>query len=86
MLGIPIVVKNLYDTHDMVTNNGSLTFYGFRPTRDAFQVGLLRKAGAVIIGKAALEEYATSGNYSNDPWGQVWNAFSPSKSAISRLL
>ena len=29
----------------------------------------------MIIGKAALEEYATSGNYSNDPWGQVWNAF-----------
>jgi amidase len=37
----------------------------------------------VIIGKAALEEYATSGSYSNDPWGQVWNAFNPSKSAIA---
>ena len=37
----------------------------------------------MIIGKAALEEYATSGNYSNDPWGQVWNAFQPSKSAIA---
>ena len=50
---------------------------------DAFQVAKLREAGAVIIGKAALEEYATSGNYSNDPWGQVWNAFQPSKSAIA---
>ncbi len=37
----------------------------------------------MIIGKAALEEYATSGNYSNDPWGQVWNAFQPSKSALA---
>jgi Amidase len=37
----------------------------------------------VIIGKAALEEYATSGNYSNDAWGQVWNAFDPSRSAIA---
>ena len=37
----------------------------------------------MIIGKAALEEYATSGNYSNDPWGQVWNAFMPSKSALA---
>ena len=37
----------------------------------------------MIIGKAALEEYATSGNYSNDPWGQVWNVFNPSKSAIA---
>ena len=67
----------------MATTNGSLTFAGFRPKKDAFQVAKLREAGAVIIGKAALEEYATSGNYSNDPWGQVWNAFQPSKSAIA---
>jgi amidase len=83
LLGIPIVVKNLYDTKDMATTNGSLTFAGFRPKKDAFQVAKLRAAGAIIIGKAALEEYATSGNYSNDPWGQVWNAFGPSKSAIA---
>src|SRR5262249_13267702 len=31
----------------------------------------------------ALEEYATSGNYSNDAWGQVWNVFNPSSSAIA---
>ena len=67
----------------MATTNGSMTFAGFRPARDAFQVARLREAGAVIIGKAALEEYATSGNYSNDAWGQVWNVFNPSKSAIA---
>ena len=83
LLGIPIALKNLYDTKDMATTNGSLTFAGFRPARDAFQVARLRAAGAVLIGKAALEEYATSGNYSNDPWGQVWNAFLPSKSALA---
>jgi amidase len=83
VLGIPIGVKNLYDTKDMPTTNGSLTFEGFQPAKDAFQVAKLRAAGAVIIGKAALEEYATSGSYSNDPWGQVWNAFNPSKSAIA---
>jgi amidase len=83
LLGIPIAVKNLYDTFDMVTTNGSMTFEGFRPARDAFQVARLREAGAVIIGKAALEEYATSGNYSNDAWGQVWNVFNPSKSPIA---
>jgi amidase len=83
LLGIPIAVKNLYDTFDLATTNGSITFEGFRPARDAFQVARLREAGAVIIGKAALEEYATSGNYSNDAWGQVWNVFNPSKSAIA---
>jgi len=83
LLGIPIAVKNLYDTFDMATTNGSMTFDGFRPARDAFQVARLREAGAVIIGKTALEEYATYGSYSNDAWGQVWNVFNPSKSAIA---
>ena len=76
-------MKNIYDTNDMATTNGSFTFEGFRPAQDAFQVARLREAGAVLIGKAALEEYATSGNYSNDAWGQVWNVFNPSKSAIA---
>jgi amidase len=83
LLGIPIAVKNLYDTFDMATTNGSMTFAGFRPAQDAFQVARLREAGAVIIGKTALEEYATYGSYSNDAWGQVWNVFNPSKSAIA---
>ena len=60
-----------------------MTFEGFRPARDAFQVAQLREAGAVIIGKTALEEYATYGSYSNDAWGQVWNVFNPSKSPIA---
>ena len=83
LLGIPIVVKNLYDTFDMVTTNGSMTFAGFHPAHDAFQIARLRQAGAVIIGKGALEEYATSGNYSNDAFGQVWNVFNLSKSSIA---
>src|SRR3954467_2956106 len=83
LLGIPIAIKNLYDTFDMSTTNGSLTFQGFRPVHDAFQVALLRAAGAVIIGKTGLEEYATYGSYSNDAYGQVWNVFNPSKSPIA---
>jgi amidase len=83
LLGIPIVVKNLFDTSDMATTNGSMTFAGFHPAHDAFQVAKLRQAGAVIIGKGALEEYATSGNYSNDAFGQVWNVFNLSKSSIA---
>jgi amidase len=83
LLGIPIAIKNNYDTKDMPTTNGSFTFEGFLPARDAFQVARLREAGAVLIGKTALEEYATSGHYSNDAWGQVWNVFNPSKSPLA---
>jgi amidase len=83
LLGIPIAVKNNYDTFDMATTNGSFTFAGFLPARDAFQVARLREAGAVIIGKTALEEYATFGHWSNDAWGQVWNVHLPSKSPLA---
>jgi amidase len=83
LLGIPVTIKQLYDTKDMVTTNGSLAFEGFRPLTDATQVKLLREAGAVILGKASMEEYALSGQYSDDAYGQVWNAFEPSKSSIA---
>ena len=83
LLGIPIAVKNNYDTFDLPTTNGSFTFDGFRPARDAFQVARLREAGAVIIGKAALEEYATFGHWSNDAWGQVWSVFNPSRTPLA---
>ena len=53
LLGIPIAIKNLFDTFDMPTTNGSFTFEGFRPAHDAFQVAKLRQAGAVTLGKAA---------------------------------
>jgi amidase len=83
LLGIPIAVKDLYDTKDMPTTNGSLTFEGFRPAQDAYQVARLREAGAIIIGKASMEEYATSGSYSDSAFGTVWNAFEPSRSALA---
>ncbi|MBP7779108.1 MAG: amidase [Acidobacteria bacterium] len=83
LLGIPIIIKNNYDTFDMATTNGSFTFEGFQPAHDAFQVARLREAGAVIIGKGALEEYATFGHWSNDAWGQVWSVFNPSRSPLA---
>ncbi len=81
LLGIPVAVKDLYDTKDMPTTNGSLVFEGFRPVRDAFQVARLRAAGAVILGKANMSEFANSGRHSESPWGQVWNAIKPSSTS-----
>jgi amidase len=83
VLGIPLAIKDLYDTKDMPTTNGSLVFDGYRPKDDATSVARLRAAGAVILGKASLEEYALSGQYSDSAFGIVWNAFSPSKSSIA---
>ena len=83
VLGIPLAIKDLYDTKDMPTTNGSLVFEGYRPPEDATSVARLRAAGAVILGKASLEEYALSGQYSDSAYGIVWNAFSPSKSSLA---
>ncbi|MEU6354673.1 amidase family protein [Streptomyces sp. NPDC047072] len=82
LLGIPILVKDIIDTKDMPTTGGSLVFDGYRPTKDAWQVAKLREAGAIILGKANLSEFANSGFYSESAYGQVWNAFDPSRSSI----
>jgi amidase len=82
LLGIPILAKDIYDTKDMPTTGGSLVFDGFRPTKDAWLVAKLREAGAIILGKANLSEFANDGYFSSSAYGQVWNAFDPSRSSI----
>jgi amidase len=57
--GIPIVIKDNIDTADnMETTAGSLALLGSKPLHDAFVVGRLRAAGAVIIAKTNLSEWA----------------------------
>jgi len=61
--GIPMVIKDNYDTFDLPTTNGTLAFKGFIPPDDAFQVKQIRKAGAIILGKTNLAEFASSGAF-----------------------
>jgi amidase len=82
LLGIPIAAKDIYDTTEMPTTGGSLVFENYVPEKDSFIVQKLKEAGAIIIGKANLSEFANSGYYSASAYGQVWNAFDPSKSSI----
>src|SRR5271165_3950376 len=56
--GVPIGVKDIIDTFDMPTEMGSPIYRGYRPTADAACVALLRRAGAVILGKPATCELA----------------------------
>ena len=51
--GVPIGVKDIIDTFDMPTEMGSPIYRGHRPPADAACVALLRRAGAVILGKTA---------------------------------
>src|ERR1700733_8521778 len=58
--GIPIGLKDTIDTFDMPTEMGSAIYRGNRPRADASCVALLRRAGAVILGKTATCEFAGS--------------------------
>ena len=58
--GIPVIVKDNYDTHDMPTSAGSLSLKDSIPPDDAWQVRKLREAGAVIIAKSNMYEFAFS--------------------------
>ena len=56
--GIPVLIKDNYDTSDMPTSGGALGLAGLQPAADAFQVRKLRDAGAVILGKTTMHELA----------------------------
>jgi Asp-tRNA(Asn)/Glu-tRNA(Gln) amidotransferase A subunit family amidase len=56
--GIPVGVKDIFDTADMPTENGSVIHAGHTPSRDATVVSRLRAAGAVIMGKTVTTEFA----------------------------
>jgi Asp-tRNA(Asn)/Glu-tRNA(Gln) amidotransferase A subunit family amidase len=56
--GVPIGIKDIFDTFDLPTANGSPIFEGRRPERDAACVAALRAAGAVVLGKTVTTELA----------------------------
>jgi Asp-tRNA(Asn)/Glu-tRNA(Gln) amidotransferase A subunit family amidase len=57
--GVPVGIKDIIDTGDMPTENGSALHAGRTPARDATVVAMLRGAGAVIMGKTVTTEFAT---------------------------
>lgn len=58
LLGLPIGVKDIIDTADMVTQYGSGAYRGHRPARDAWVITRLKAAGAIIMGKTVTTEFA----------------------------
>lgn len=73
--GIPIGIKDNFDTFDMPTAYGSDIYAGHTPPSDASCVALLREAGAVILGKTVTSEFAAYA------WGKTVNPLDPSRTA-----
>ena len=59
LYGVPVGVKDIFDTHDMPTAYGSPIYAGYRPRSDAAAVALTRRAGGTIMGKTVTAEFAT---------------------------
>ena len=72
---IPILLKDNFDTADMPTTGGSVTFKGSVPPDDAFVVTRLRQAGAIVIGKTNLTELARAGTTVSSLGGQTRNPY-----------
>jgi Asp-tRNA(Asn)/Glu-tRNA(Gln) amidotransferase A subunit family amidase len=58
--GVPVGVKDIFDTAEWPTENGSPVDHGRQPDKDCAAVDLLRAAGAVIMGKTVTTEYAAA--------------------------
>ena len=80
--GIPVLLKDNVDTFDMPTTAGSVALEGSIPPDDAFITRKLREAGAIVIGKATLSEFANYIAYSmpsgySSLFGYGYNPYEP---------
>jgi Asp-tRNA(Asn)/Glu-tRNA(Gln) amidotransferase A subunit family amidase len=67
--GMPIGIKDIIETIDMPTENGSPLFAGFHGNRDSASVAALREAGGVIVGKTVTTEFAwMQPRATKNPW------------------
>ncbi|MEC2346886.1 amidase family protein, partial [Paenibacillus barengoltzii] len=73
--GIPILVKDNFDTADMPTTAGCLCLKESIPPQDADQIAKLKEAGAIILGKTNLHEFAFGITTSSSLGGQTKNPY-----------
>ncbi len=73
--GIPVFVKDNYETIEMPTSAGSIALASFHPARDAFMVQRLKAAGAVILGKTNMHELAAGIFTIGSRFGQTKNPY-----------
>jgi Asp-tRNA(Asn)/Glu-tRNA(Gln) amidotransferase A subunit family amidase len=77
--GIPVILKDNYDTRDMPTTASTIALAGFVPQDDSFQVRKLREAGAVFVGKSNLHELARGITTISSLGGQTRNPYDPAR-------
>lgn len=73
--GIPVLIKDNINTQDMITTAGSLSLKDFTPSDDAFIIKKLKEAGAIILAKVNLHEFAIWGETISSILGQTLNPY-----------
>ncbi|HEX2828040.1 MAG TPA: amidase family protein [Burkholderiales bacterium] len=72
---IPVILKDNFNTADMPTTGGNVSMKDSVPASDAFTVARMRRAGALILAKANLQEFARGGMSVSSLGGQVLNPY-----------
>lgn len=81
LAGVPLAVKDMFDTAGIRTTYGSSIFRDHVPTQTALAVAKLEAAGAILVGKANQHEFAWGVTSQNPHWGTVANPVLPGKVA-----
>lgn len=79
LFGIPVTIKDALCTRDMPTTAASRILEGYRPPYDAFAVERLRQAGAVILGKNNMDEFAMGSSTENSAYRQSRNPWNTTR-------
>jgi len=77
--GVPVLIKDNIETEDMPTTAGSLSLEGFSTGKDADLVRRLKAAGAIILAKTNLHEFAIWGESISSIKGQTLNPYDPTR-------
>lgn len=76
---IPVILKDNMDAYDMTTTSGSYALLGNQPTHDAFLTSQLRDAGAIILAKGGMDEFAWGMTGVSSRSGRIGNAYNANK-------